>query len=202
MKLNILAPNHCDKFYDNSVEITKSILMKILECSPLGSVVVKYAGVFDPKKLSNDDCEWQELSQQFKRLLSHFMKLNILATNHCDNALTQFQVFLESECKSDLFWLKSLIKRNIDLMSFFFHSLGIQKYKDLSYVVKILLTSSHGQASVEWGFSINKSLVKVNKKKETIVAKKIICDYILVNSLKPHTVEVSNKLILSCSIAC
>ena len=56
MKLNILAPNHCDKFYDNSVEITKSILMKILECSPLGSVVVKYAGVFDPKKLSNDDC--------------------------------------------------------------------------------------------------------------------------------------------------
>ena len=86
MKLNILAPNHCDKFYDNSVEITKSILMKILECSPLGSVVVKYAGVFDPKKLSNDDCECEELRQQFKGLLSHFMRLNILAANHCDNA--------------------------------------------------------------------------------------------------------------------
>ena len=43
------------KFYNDSVEITKSILMKILERSPHGSVAVKYAGVFDPKKLTNDD---------------------------------------------------------------------------------------------------------------------------------------------------
>ena len=48
--------------------------MEILECNPFGSVVVKYAGIFDPKKLSNDDCDCEELSQQFKRLLSHFMK--------------------------------------------------------------------------------------------------------------------------------
>ena len=79
------------KFYNDSIEITKSILMKILEPSPHGSVVVKYAGVFDPKKLTNDDCECEELSQQFKRLLSSdFMKLNIVAANHCDNALTKF----------------------------------------------------------------------------------------------------------------
>ena len=38
-------------------------------------------------------------------------------------------------------------------------------------------------------------------KEETIVAKKIIRDYMLANSLKPHTVEISNKLILSCSTA-
>ena len=60
---------------------------------------------------------------------------------------------------------------------------------------------SHGQAPVELGFNINKSLVKVNMKEETIVAKKIICDYMLANSLKPCTVEISNKLILSCSTA-
>ena len=86
--------------------------------------------------------------------------------------------------------------------------MGIQKYKDLSYVVKIILTLSyvvkiiltlsHGQASVERGFSINKSLVKVNMKEETIVAKKIIRDYMLANLLKPYTREISNKLILSC----
>ena len=29
--------------------------MKILECSLLGSVIVKHVGVFDPKKLYNDD---------------------------------------------------------------------------------------------------------------------------------------------------
>ena len=54
------------------------------------------------------------------------------------------------------------------------------------------MTLSHG-----WGFSINKSLVKVIIKEETIVTKRTIYDYMLVNSLKPHTVEISNKLILS-----
>ena len=108
------------KFHNDSVEITNSILMKILERSPLGSVVVKYAGNFDPKKLSNDDCYCEELSHQFKRLLSHFMKLNILAENQFENCLTQFQEFLQSECKSDLFRLKSyLIVRNIDLINVF-----------------------------------------------------------------------------------
>ena len=43
------------KFYNDSVEMIKSVQMKILERSPLGSVVVKYAGVFDSKKLSYDD---------------------------------------------------------------------------------------------------------------------------------------------------
>ena len=126
------------------------------------------------------------------------MKLNILAANHCDHALTQFQEFLQSECKSDLFRLKSFNRKEYRLDELFFSCLGIKNYKDLSYVVKIILTLSHGQASVERGFSINKSLVKVNMKEETIVAKKINRDYMLPNSLKPYTVEISNKLILSC----
>ena len=61
--LHLTSKQHIDKFYNYSAEITKSILIKILERSPLGSVVVKYAGVFDPKKLSNDDCECEELTQ-------------------------------------------------------------------------------------------------------------------------------------------
>ena len=88
--------------------------------------------VFDPKKLSNDDCECEELSQQFKRLLSGFLKLNNLAANHCNNALTQFQGFSQSECKSDLFRLKSFNRKEHRLDKLFFHCLGIQKYKDLS----------------------------------------------------------------------
>ena len=71
-----------------------------------------------------------------------------------------------------------LIVRNLDLMNFFPIFLGIQKYKDLSYVVKIILTVSHGQASVEREFSISKSLSKVNMKDETTVQRRsfvIIC---------------------------
>ena len=48
-KKDLTSKQQIAKFYNDSVEITKSISMKILERSPHGSVVVKYAGVFDPK---------------------------------------------------------------------------------------------------------------------------------------------------------
>ena len=81
-KKDLTSKQQIAKFYNDSVETTKSILMKTLERSPLGSVVVQYAGVFDPRKLSYDDCECEELCQEFKRLLSYFAKLNILVANH------------------------------------------------------------------------------------------------------------------------
>ena len=49
-KKDLTSKQQIAKFYNDSVEITKSIFMKILERSPLGSVVVKCAGVFDPQK--------------------------------------------------------------------------------------------------------------------------------------------------------
>ena len=49
-KKDLTSKQEIAKFYDDSFEITKSIFMKVLERSPLGSVVVKYAGVFDPEK--------------------------------------------------------------------------------------------------------------------------------------------------------
>ena len=48
-KKDLTSKQQIAKFYNDSVEI-KSILMKIFECSLLGSAIVKYAGVFDPKK--------------------------------------------------------------------------------------------------------------------------------------------------------
>ena len=53
-----------------------------------------------------------------------------------------------------------------------------------------MLTLSDGQVSVERGFSINKSLVKVNIKEETIAAKKIIRSYMFANASKPQIVEI------------
>ena len=54
------------------------------------------------------------------RDLPHFMKLNIVAANHCENALTQFQELLQSEYKSDLFRLKSFNRKEHRLDELFF----------------------------------------------------------------------------------
>ena len=84
---------------------------------------------------------------------------------------------------------------NYDKQNFFFSLPAIKKYVNLAFVIKIILTLSHGQAAVERSFSINKSVVDVNMKEESIVARKTIKDHMLSNDIQPDTIEISNKMI-------
>ena len=61
--------------------------------------------------------------------------------------------------------------------------------------MKIALTLSHGQASVERSFSLNKSVLNHNISEDSIVAKKAIRDHMLSNGLEPQSILISNKLI-------
>ena len=54
---------------------------------------------------------------------------------------------------------------------------------------------SHGQASVERGFSNKKSILKTNMCAETIISQWLIKDRILANWLKPHTIKISKPII-------
>ena len=60
-------------------------------------------------------------------------------------------------------------------------------FKNLVKVAKLVLTLSHGQASVERGFSINKSILETNMKEESIIARNLIRDHILPHSLSPES---------------
>ena len=95
---------------------------------------------------------------------------------------------------------KSFDRYKTKLDVFHFQTIGLDKYKELKYVMKVVLTLSHGQASVERYFSMNKSLLKVNITEESIVSKKIVRDHMIANKLEPHTVTISNQLI--CSVSC
>ena len=72
---------------------------------------------------------------------------------------------------------------------------AIKKYVNLAFVIKMILTLSHGQAAVERSFSINKSVVDVNMKEESIVARKTIKDHMLSNDIQPDMIEIPNKMI-------
>ena len=65
-----------------------------------------------------------------------------------------------------------------------FDTNAMSKYSNVSFVIKLFLTLSHGQASVERGFSNNKSILKTNMSAETVIPKR------LANALKPHTIEI------------
>ena len=60
----------------------------------------------------------------------------------------------------------------------------VKHFKEFSFLVKLVLTLSHRQASVEIIFSINSTALRQNMKEEFIVAKKVLIDFITSNDSK------------------
>ena len=65
--------------------------------------------------------------------------------------------------------------------------------KELAAVVKIFLTLGHMQASVERGFSENNTVLARNMKVESIVARHLIKDHMIFNSLQPRLLILLTK---------
>ena len=60
------------------------------------------------------------------------------------------------------------------LDNFSFEKVGIQNYKKLSYIVRVIFVLSHGQASVERGFSVNDSVIDTNMSPESVIFQRLI----------------------------
>ena len=132
---------------------------------------------------------------RLKILLGEFMSLNIFTSLQCDTVLSQFNNFVENEVKelkTDSFKFDS---KNDRLDDFYFQHACVNNYKDLSFVLRVVLTLIHGQASVEQGFSFNKFSVKTNMTPASIRSRRTIKDHLIANVLKPHTVEITSSLI-------
>lgn len=72
---------------------------------------------------------------------------------------------------------------------------GDEKQVQLWKVVKMVLIMSHGNASVESGFSVNKELLIENMEEDTIVAQRIVFDAIRVAGMDVTRIDISNKMI-------
>jgi len=77
---------------------------------------------------------------------------------------------------------------------------GKDSYSKIWKVIKMLLVVSHGQASVERGFSINKQSEESHLQTETFVAKRIICDHVsYVGGINDVDVTCKELLLAACS---
>ena len=82
------------------------------------------------------------------------------------------------------------------LDNFFFQKVSIQNYKTLSFAVRLVLTLSHGQASVERQFSVNNQVLDNNLQVMSIVVWKHLVNHMKVNQLTPHSIDISKYLLL------
>ncbi|XP_072571938.1 uncharacterized protein [Paramormyrops kingsleyae] len=71
--------------------------------------------------------------------------------------------------------LTELMMKRLDI----FLSSAMEPYPELWAFCKKLLLLSHGQATVERGFSINKEVESDNMQEDTVVTQRLVCDYII-----------------------
>ena len=161
------------KVFMKGVQIFLCVIdIKLFERSPLGSVALLSDAIFDPYILFNASKE--KLTTCLKNLLKHLLELNVLSTKQCDVITTESKKFLDVEVKTMQRESVTFSQKDDRSDDFYFKVASISKYKDLSFVVKLILTLNHGQASVERGFSLNANIMKTNMPHESLTAKKLL----------------------------
>ena len=169
------------------------LLEKMLEKCPVTYSLVRHLSCLNPVKMASNK---EACSEKFKKVLRLLVNADRVKEEECDTLLQQFAMFLDNipVFGSERFAnFQSAVDR-VDTL--FFECMANESYKDLFSVVKLILILSHGQATVERGFSINKEVEVENLKEHTLVAQRIVCDH--VNSVGGVLkVELSKSLLLS-----
>ena len=150
----------------NVYEFVVSTVEKMFDRIPVESTIICNAIVFNPAKMIATQTD--ELHKKAKSLLTKFINLNILTPTTCDQILKECKEFLRNDIVFSHEKFSNYDKQRDRLDTFFFSLPAIKKYVNLAFVIKMILTLSHGQAAVERSFSINKSVVDVNMKEESI----------------------------------
>lgn len=93
-----------------------------------------------------------------------------------DQIIYQYGVFLDEILShgSELFSNYNEKQQRLD--EFFITHMKDVKYEEVIAVIRMLLVLSHGQATVERGFFINKELECENLQGQSIIAQGLICD--------------------------
>ena len=104
--------------------------------------------------------------KRFKSLLKLLFDLNILSATQCDQATQEFQTFMDENVK-----MKTAFSSFDGLDRFYFKIIIVNRFEVLSFILKIIFTVSHGQASVERRFSLNDSVNQTNIAPEIIISK-------------------------------
>ena len=185
---------------DEARVFIKTIVSKMSERNPMSTVIARSSDAFDPKvilHLSKDKLKWKA-----KNVIQKLVALKIVDFKCGDQALREYGNFTMNEVVHSRERFVDFNKEQGRLDDFFFHQLGIEdSYPSLAVILKVIFCLSHGQASVERGFNDNNVVLKDNMAETTIIARRLIKNYLNVMDIKPHTIEIKNELLKSVKCA-
>ncbi len=168
-KLSELQHMH---FRENCRNFLKALAKKMLEKCPLKYRLVRALICMNPEVMSGKPSIAQT---KFKDVLGCMVKTRHVDEQDADELSAQYTDFVSNLPVE----FKTFDSNICSLDQVFSNCFPKGKYPKLWNLMRILLILSHGQAAVERGFSIGKSLAKENQQKETVKGLKVVKDHIL-----------------------
>lgn len=184
------------QFKNDCKTFLQSILVKLMERCPLKYQLVRYLAALNPKHIASEP---EEAEDKFGKLLGKLLSHRWLDASSCDEANAQY-VKLVNDVKlyhKDEF--KGFSPGHQPLDSFWYQMLGEKEGFELLWsIVQKMLILCHGQACIERGFSVNKSVAEVNMSKSTLIAFRKVYDALKQMECKVHDIPVSKQMLESC----
>ena len=165
------------RFRDESLKFVTTTAVKIRSMNPMSTSVIRNAVALNPTVMMKNDAD--VLRRKFKYLVQILASSGIVTCEEGDQAMCEYRDMLVT--------LEGVTydRSSCTLDQFFFVTIDLNKYAAISDIVKCVLTFGHGQAAIERGFSVNKSLLQDNMSEEYIVSRRLIKDHKCVKKLTP-----------------
>ena len=171
-----LADNEKMAFRMQCLEFLCAMVSKIVERSPLKYEIVRSISCFVPSTIATSQVTAE---RRMKKLVEVLYEAGHISAITADKSKEQFTA-LCSKASNDLnAKFSGFVRAEHRLDKFYYDLIGNDvEFSELFAVLQIVLILSHGNASVESGFSINKQFLVENLHEESLVAQRIVHDHI------------------------
>ena len=169
-------------FKTECVQLLSAMTAKLIERCPLKYTLVRYLSSLNPPKMISSA---SDVTAKFENILQILMNGSWRSVGECDELLSQYKAFLVQMKPDHAVNFRDFTpdSRRLDTFLGNYMQDHIQ-FAKLWDIFKMLLTISHGQASVERGYSVNKDLLIENLHEKTVVVLRTV-DY-SISTLEDH----------------
>ena len=136
--------------------------------------------------------EQPEICEKFsEKILEKLVSYKKILAKDADAAKLEYSNFLTKIVKANKSDFVKFNKSSVRADLFFGKYINTSEYEQMWCVFKLLLCLSHGQASVERGFSVNSNLLVENMHEDSLIAQRIVHDHVKSLKLEAYEVKVT-----------
>ena len=179
-KSSKLSERQVLQFRVESKDFLARTVAKLLDKTPINYRLVRSMSCLDPRlmALEKEVCE-----KKMKRILEILVEARRLKSAECDEVMYQFSQFLDYCSVNPDFENFDPIESTSRVDTLLYeHMADDKQLAKVWQVVKLLLLMSHGQATVERGFSVNKEVGVENVSERSFITQRIV--HIILNQLE------------------